>query len=238
MEPKWENWGKPVAQFHEVMPPALRSGAYLLAVVGFLLGAGFVAAEFSSGSMGNWLTFEPRRMRVYASKLGAAGLALIPITLGLLGILVGGVWLIVSQLASTTGTTGTVWVDLAEMAGRSVALALVAAVVGAAFGMLLRHTAAVLGLAMGYLVLVEGILGGLLQSRGGQPWLLRLNVDAWLNHGTTYFINKTTVDDRGNMMFSQVEKLLSFGRGSAYLGILVALLVGLAALVFRRRDVT
>jgi ABC-type transport system involved in multi-copper enzyme maturation permease subunit len=35
-----------------------------------------------------------------------------------------------------------------------------------------------------------------------------------------------------------VEKLLTFGHSSAYLGILVVLVVGLAALVFRRRDVS
>jgi len=236
MEPKLANWGKPVAKFTEMMPNILLAGSYLLAFVAFLVGAGFVAAEFSSGSMANWLTFEPRRMRVYVSKLGAAGLGLIPVTVALLGLLTAGSWLIVDHLASTAGTTAKVWGDLALMGGRAVALAVAAAVAGAAMGVLLRHTAAVLGIAVGYLVLVEGVFGQALQ--GARPWLLQLNFNAWLQHGAKYFIQTCKTDAQGNYNCQGVEKVLSFGHGSAYLGLLVVLTVGLAALVFRRRDVS
>lgn len=51
------------------------------------------------------------------------------------------------------------------MAGRSVALAVVAAVVGATMGTLLRHTAAVFGIAMDYLVLVEAIFSQMIQKK-------------------------------------------------------------------------
>lgn len=236
MAPNLANWGKPVAKFTEMMPNILLAGSYLLAFVAFLVGAGFVAAEFSSGSMANWLTFEPRRMRVYVSKLGAAGLGLIPVTVALLGLLTAGSWLIVGHLASTAGTTAKVWGDLALMGGRAVALAVAAAVAGAAMGVLLRHTAAVLGIAVGYLVLVEGVFGQALQ--GARPWLLQLNFNAWLQHGATYFIQTCNTDAQGNYNCQGVEKVLSFGHGSAYLGLLVVLTVGLAALVFRRRDVS
>jgi ABC-2 type transport system permease protein len=236
MEPNLANWGKPVAKFTQMMPNVLLAGSYLLAFVSFLVGAGFVAAEFSSGSMANWLTFEPRRMRVYVSKLGAAGLGLIPVTVALLGLLTAGTWLIVSNLASTAGTTTKVWGDLALTGGRGVALAVAAAVAGAAMGVLLRHTAAVLGIAVGYLVLVEGVFGQALQ--GARPWLLQLNFNAWLQHGATYFIQTCKTDAQGNYNCQGVEKVLSFGHGSAYLGVLVVVVVGLAALVFRRRDVS
>lgn len=218
------------------MPRTLLGGAYLLAFVGFLVGAGFVAAEFSSGSMANWLTFEPRRMRVYASKLTAAGLGLLPVTVALLGMLTAGAWLIVGQFGSTAGTTAKVWGDLGEMGARSVALTLATAVTGAAFGVLLRHTAAVLGIAVGYMVLVEGVFGQALE--GVRPWLLQLNVNAWLQHGATYFIESCTTDARGGYTCQGVEKVLTFGHSSAYLGVVVALVIGLAALVFRRRDVS
>jgi ABC-2 type transport system permease protein len=237
MEPKWgANWGKPVAKFTEIMPTLLSGGSLLLAFVGFVIGAGFVAAEFSSGSMANWLTFEPRRRRVYASKLGAAGLGMMPVAVGLLGLLTAGAWLIVGHFASTAGTTTRVWVNLAQMGGRAVALAVAAAVAGAAMGVLFRHTAAVLGIAVGYLILVEGIFGQALQS--SQPWLLRLNFTAWLEHGARYFPQVCTTDAQGNYGCQGVERLLTFGHSSAYLGILMVLVVGLAALVFRRRDVS
>jgi len=235
MEPKWANWGKPKPQFADLMPTVLRGGSYLLAFIAFLIGAGFVAAEFSSGSMANWLTFEPRRMRVYFSKLVAAGLGLVPAVVALIALMTGGVWLIVGHFGSTAGVTAKVWGDSGEMAARSVALAMAAAVAGAAMGALLRHTAAVIGLAMGYLVLVEGIFGRALQS--AQPWMLRLNFDGWIQHGSKYFINNCTTDSRGGYNCVGVEKLVSFGHSSAYLGLLVALLIGVAAFTFSRRDV-
>jgi ABC-2 type transport system permease protein len=235
LAPNPDTWGKPVAKFSAMMPPVLQAGSYLAAFLAFLIGAGFVAAEFSSGSMGNWLTFEPRRMRVFSSKLAAVSLGLLPATVTLLGVLTAGVWLIVGHFGATTLTTAKVWGDLGTMAGRSVLLAFAAAMAGAAMGALLRHTAAVIGIAMGYLVIVEGVFGQALQS--AQPWLLKGNFDGWLLHGTTYFTNVCTTDKQGNYSCSGVEKLLSFGHSSAYLGVLSVLLVVLAALVFRRRDV-
>lgn len=236
MEPTLENWGKPQVKFAEMMPSTLLAGSYLLAFVGFLVGASFVAAEFSSGSMANWLTFEPRRIRVYASKLAAAGLGLIPATVALLGLLTAGVWLIVRQFSPTVGTSAKVWGDLGEMGARSLALALAVTVTGAAIGVLLRRTVAVLGIAVGYLVLVEGVFGQALQ--GARPWLLQLNVNAWLQHGASYFVESCTTDAQGGYSCQGVEKVLTFGHSAAYLGLLVLLFVSLAAVVFRRRDVS
>jgi len=101
---------------------------------------------------------------------------------------------------------------------------------------LFRHTAAVLGIAVGYLVLIEGVFRQALQ--GAQPWLLSLNFQAWLQHGAKYYPLVCKTDGQGNYSCQGVEKLLTFGHSSAYLGILVVLIVGLAALVFRRRDVS
>lgn len=235
MEPTWASWGKPQTVFHQVMPDVLRGSSYLLAFVGFLVGAGFVAAEFSSGAIGNWLTFEPRRTRVYASKLVAPAAGLVPLSIIVLGVLTGGVWLIAGHYGSTAGTTSQTWADLAGTAGRIVALTSAGGVLGAATGFLLRHTAAALGLAMGYLVLVEGIFSGTLQSV--QTWLVKLNFDAWVQHGTSYFINACTSDDSGNYVCSSVSRHLGFGPASAYLAVALAAVVVLAAVLFRRRDV-
>lgn len=236
MEPKLESWGKPQAKFAAMMPDILLAGSYLLTLVGFVVGASFVAAEFSSGSMSSWLTFEPRRMRVYASKLTAAGLGLIPSTVALLGLLTAGVWLIVRYFSPTAVTTAKVWGDLGEMGARSLALALAATVTGAALGVLVRRTVAVLGIAVGYLVLVEGVFGQALHS--ARPWLLQLNVTGWLQHGATYFIDTCSTNAQGGYSCQSVDKVLSFGHSTAYLGLLVVLTVGLAAVVFRRRDVS
>ena len=236
MEPKWESWGKQPVTFAQTMPSVLLGGAYLMAFVGFLVGASFVGAEFSSGSMGNWLTFEPRRMRVYASKLAAAGLGLVPATVALLGILILGVWLTVRHFNPAAHTTAKVWGDLGLMGARSLALALAATLAGVASGVLLRRTVAVLGIAFGYLVLVEGVFRQQVQS--AQMWLLQVNIAGWLKHGTSYFVDRCATDAQGRYTCQSVQKVLTFGHSSVYLGLLVLFVVGLAALVFRRRDVS
>ena len=234
--PTLEEMGKPAANFSSLMFETLQVGAILLGFVGFVIGAGFVAAEFGTGSIGLWLTFEPRRMRVFASKLAAVCLGLIPVMVGVLGLLTVGVWMIVRHFGSTAGTTATMWGDVGEMAARSVALGLAAALLGAATGVLLRHTAAVLGVAIGYLVLVELIFGGIVQA--ARPWLLQLNVTAWLRHGSSYFVERCTTDSQNGYQCQGIEKIVTFGHSAAYLGAMVVLLVALAAVVFRRRDVT
>ena len=42
---------------------------YLTGLVAFLVAASFVGAEFTTGSLANWLTFVPRRSTVFVSKL-------------------------------------------------------------------------------------------------------------------------------------------------------------------------
>src|ERR671916_825277 len=64
------------------------SAVFLLAIV-FALGVSFVTAEVTSGALGLWLTFEPRRQRVYWSKAVAAALGTLPFTVVGLAALVG-----------------------------------------------------------------------------------------------------------------------------------------------------
>ena len=227
-----ESMGVKPANVSNLTLETLQSGAILLAFIGFLVGAGFVAAEFSTGSLGLWLTFEPRRMRVYLSKLAAVVLGLIPVMVGVLGLLTVGVWMIVGHYGSTAGITATMWGEVGGMAARSVALGLAAALLGAATGVLLRNTAAVLGVAIGYLVLVELIFGGMVQA--ARPWFLGLNVTAWLQDGSSYVVESCTTDHQ----CQGIVKIVSLGHSAAYLGVLVVVIIGLAALVFRRHDVT
>jgi ABC-2 type transport system permease protein len=233
MEPRPEFFGKPDAVFAEIAPDILTGLSYLLAFIAFLVGAGFIGAEYSTGSLGNWLTFEPRRLRVYGSKLVAAGVGTVPLAAALLAVVTGGLWLIVDQLGTTAGTH---WSVILGILGRSLALAVAAGVLGVVVASLLRHTAAAIGLAFGYLVIVEGIFGSALNN--ARPWLVKLNMDAWLTHGTTYYQERCASVPEGGYQCSQVEKWLPFTHSAIYLGVIAAVLLVLSTVVFRRRDIT
>jgi ABC-2 type transport system permease protein len=231
-EPKASEFGKPQAVFAQLIPNLLQGSSYFLLFAAFLIGASFVAAEFSSGAIGNWLTFEPRRTRVYGSKIAAAGLWFIPLGALITAVVTLGTYVVAAQLGSTAGTD---WSHIIGTAVRVVVTTAMGAVLGAIVGLVLRHTAAAIGLVMGYIVLVEGVFGSFLQS--AQPWLLGKNFDAFVLHDTTYYLNKCTTQPDGSYVCDQLEKTLTFEHGAWYLGVLTVVFITIGALVFQRRDV-
>ena len=234
-EPKLEDFGKPQTVFAQIMPELLQGTAYFLAFAAFLIGASFLGAEFSTGAIGNWLTFEPRRLRVYGSKLLAAGSGFVPVAAVVLTIVLLGTYLIVDELCDTASTTGKVWSDLSAIGGRVVLTTALAAALGAVVGLLVRHTAAAIGVVMGYLVLAEGVFASFLQK--AQPCLVKLNFDAFVRHDARYYVNECETGSDGGYSCDYVEKTLSFEHGAWYLGILTVALIVLGAAVFYRRDV-
>jgi ABC-2 type transport system permease protein len=225
---------KPELTFATDTRPVLLTGGLLLVLAALVLGTGFTASEFSTGSIGTWLTFEPRRLRVYGSKIVAAGVGVIPLAVVTVVASVTSVWIFASLWGNATAGAST-WGHVAAVGARVVLLAAAVAAVGAALGILLRHTAAVLGVALAWAVAGEGILGGAVPS--AQPWLLATNVTGWMTHGTTYSVQKCTSSADGGFSCSSVEKALSFTHSATYLGVLVLALLLATALVFRRRDV-
>lgn len=235
MQPRRAEFDKPAPRAAQLLPQALEGTGALLGFLGFLLGASLVAAEFATGAIGNWLTFEPRRGRVYASKIAGAAAGMLPIAVVVTAITSAGAWVIADTWGSTALTsaqTGAlIWSGV-----RVVALGVIGAAIGAAFGALLRHTAAVIGVAFGYLILVEGVFRGSLQHL--QQWMVTVNVRAWIDHGATYFVQRCQSDPQGGYGCTGHEVPLSFTHGAVYLLVALIVLVGAAAVWFRRRDVT
>lgn len=234
-EPKPEDFGKPKTVFAEITPELLQGTSYFLAFAAFLIGASFLGAEFSSGAIGNWLTFEPRRLRVYGSKLLAAGTGFVPVAAMVLATVLLGTFLIVDRLGDTANATSKVWGDLAAIGGRAVVTTALAAVLGSVVGLLLRHTAAAIGVVMAYLVLAEGVFGSFLQD--AQPWLVKLNFDAFVRHDTQYYVEQCNTGADGSYMCDYVQKTLSFEHGAWYLVVLTVVVVLIGGWVFHRRDV-
>lgn len=233
-EPTWENYSWEPPTFAENAPSLLPILATSLAFVAFLVGVSFLAAEFTTGSMGNWLTFEPRRTRVYFSKIGAAALATLPVTAVVLAVAVAGGWLAHTINDHVGVMTADVWGDVAVSGVRVLLLVVGFAAVGAALGALVRHTAAAMGIVVGYVVVVEAMLGSLFE--GLQPYLLRLNMQAVASGEATYGIEECGIVD-GTQVCEWVERSVSLTHGVVTMSVLLVVAVVVGWVVFRRRDV-
>jgi ABC-2 type transport system permease protein len=236
-EPTPADYSLTATAFADIGPGAVQLSAYVTLLAAFLVGASFIGAEYSTGSLANWLTFVPQRLKVYGSKLVAVVLASAAggavanfLMLGLVALLTrvhGG------------GLTGIG--EAAAIAGRAVPVACLAGVAGFVFALLTRHTVAALGIALGYVV-ASTVLSTIAMHADGPlgwlpPWLPENNVAAFLNHGTTYQQYVETVTAEGTSGDS-IEKHVSFGHSAVYWLVLLVVAVVSAALVFRRRDVT
>lgn len=219
--------------FGDYLPSFLLMLSTLMVLLPLMVGGTATAAEHSTGAIGNWLTFEPRRLRVYASKVIAPALGIVPMALLVVLVTIAGTWWIFDSRGLADDVTAQVWVDVGWSCARLVAVAVVSAAVGAALGFLLRSFAAVLGLVAGYAIAIEGILVNLVSRL--QPWGVTLNLTAWVYGEASYGTSTCTTGPEGTSC-SWVEHTVTMGQGGTYLLALAAVLIAVAAVVFRRRD--
>ncbi|WP_402468858.1 ABC transporter permease subunit [Isoptericola aurantiacus] len=215
--------------------PAAATTALFFLMLAFVVGVSFVTAEQSSGSLGMWLTFEPRRRRVYWSKAVAAALGTLPVVVGGWALLVGGLVALYAVFGTVGDPTAEAWVEVATFTGRLALAGMLLAGVGAALAVLLRNAAAAIGVP----VVVVWAASAFSYSLGAsQRWLPGLNLDAWLRGGATYGYGVPVRLEDGTFTEEWVERAVSTGQGGLYLlGVAVVITV-LAVVVFRRRDVS
>lgn len=210
----------------------LQGLVYPFAFLALVMGSTAVAAEFAHRTMGSWLTFVPRRTPVFVSKILAPALAAVPLTIAGVALVLVGVPAVFRWFRLDDGVSGSEWVDLGWMALRLVAVAMVAGALGAGAAFLVRHSGVVVGVIVGYLFLVEGMVGSALS--GVQRYLLARNVSAFVNDGTTWetFTNCSTFEG-----CEPVRHSLSLEHGAAVLALLLAVVLVLAWARFRTADI-
>ena len=196
----------------------LALGAQLI-IVGWLVGASFIGSEWHSGTMTTLLTWEPRRTRVFASKLVAC-VVLVYLGAVVLEALLGAALLPAALFRGTTAGADSAWVvESAGILGRVGLACSLGATLGFGLAMVGRNTAASLGIGFGYLVVVENLIRGFRPQWA--PWLLGDNMAAFVDGGDGTVIP---------------------GRSTVESGLTVAAYAAIAALAawtsFRRRDVT
>lgn len=207
----------------------------LAAMAALVLAASLISAEFASQSMTTWLTFEPRRGRVMASKLAT----IVPVSAGL-AVLTLALFALATWLSVSLNDGPTQWAD-GELSRyllrslRTVAVVSGVGVLSACLGFLVRHTAAAVGISAGYLVVVE-LMGRNLWGPLGR-WSLGNNMSAAVNGRTAYATNICRTDPQQGYLCEWVEKTITWHQAAPYLLAVLTVLVLLAWITFQRRDV-
>ena len=234
--PTKENYGLQAVPFDEVAQIGLLLAIYLTGLAMFLVAASFIGAEFTTGAIANWLSFVPRRGPVFASKL---------ITVAMFAVLVSALAsaFVLGMAALLTSVHGGAITGLParlSMAGRGVAVAGALAVVGYCVGLLTRHTAAALGVLLGYLFvwfIRNAVLGEQAWAQRLTPWAPEANLAAVVDNGYPYAIPVKRLTE-GGLSMEFLERQVSLVHGAVYWTVLLAGLIVVALLIFRRRDVT
>ncbi|MEG3616810.1 ABC transporter permease subunit [Isoptericola haloaureus] len=203
-------------------------------MLAFVVGVSFMTAERSTGALGMWLTFEPRRSRVYGSKALAAALGTVPLVVAGWVAVAGGIY----TLHAVFGTVGPVaaedWVEIGAFSARLVVAGVLCAAVGTALGVLLRHAVAAVG-AVAVVLWAGAVFGYPLGA--AQRWTPTTNLTAWLEGGTAYGVAQELRDETGMVTTTWTTEVVTGLQGGLYLLAVAAVLTLLAVVVFRRRDV-
>ncbi len=209
--------------------------AFTTAALGFLIGATYAGAEWSSRSIVALLFWEPRRLKVMGTKL-----AVITAFTAVLAVLAQAAWLGVGALLATTRGPGLddapdgFWGDLLGQQGRSVLLVVLTALLGFGLANLTRNTGAALGLAFVYFAVVENAVRGLRQT--WSPYLFGESAGALVTEGgISVFIYDFSASPDGGFSEGR-EIMVSNVQGGVTLLIYTAIVVIVGTVLFQRRD--
>ncbi len=202
-------------------------------VIAVLIGATMIGAEWSAGSVGTQLLFEPRRSRVWTAKALAIAAATAVMAL-LLFLLVWTGILLAYQFWNETPLPDGFTRDLAETGLRVVAFTAVAGLAGYAITMATRHTVVILGMMLAYSVVGEGLLREFFRQI--EPWLVSNNTFAWIQ-------GRHVIRIYPEGACSSVEEcrptktVISLADAGLYFGVVAGAVLLISLFVFNRRDV-
>jgi ABC-2 type transport system permease protein len=235
-KPRLEWYVTPAEAFADIAPTALMFATMITGLGAFLMAASFIGAEYTSGSITNWLTFIPQRWKVFTAKAVAVLLGS-----GLLGtVILGGTLASAALLSTSHGGEITSGQALTASAARGVGLVVAMALISFGLALIARHTAAAIGVLLGYallnivLLLLFGVLPSLQRIR---PFLPDLNLQAFLNKGGYSYTDSYPKVESGGTTVDQVQQTITVAEAGIYWLVLTAVTLGVAFIIFRRRDV-
>ena len=222
--------------FGEVLTASLQVSIYLVALTALMVAGSFIGAEYSSGSIANWLTFLPRRGPVFASKLVTVlGFSAV-VSAAATGLALAAAVVLARAYGVATGGLS----DALGLLGRGVLAAMALATLGFCIALVGRHTAAAIGALLGYLFvwfLRNTALANIDWAQRLTPWTPEANLAAIVNRGYTYYVPVRTVG-ADEVSYDYLERSVGLNHGLVFWAVLLAVVVVGTAIVFRRRDVS
>jgi hypothetical protein len=155
--------------------------AFAFIMLGWLMGASFIGAEWHSRTITTTLTWEPRRALVLAAKCAAVVLVLFLWTALMQVVFSGAMYPAAALHGTTAGVDRELWWELLRTIARVSAGGVLAGAMGFSLATVGRNTAAALGVGFVYLAIVETTI------RAFKPqwtsWLIGPNLGAFLAGG-------------------------------------------------------
>jgi ABC-2 type transport system permease protein len=202
-------------------------------LLGVAVAASLGGADWSTGTMTTLLTWEPRRIRVLLTRAVVVALVVAVVTLLLQVLLLGGFSLAVALRGTSVGSPPGLLRDAIETGLRVSAVAVAFGLVALAVATVGRSTVAALGVLFGYLVLVEGVIAGFRPSV--QDRLLVRAGGVIVSQQPIYATRGESFASFGPLQ--QQPELLGITEAWVVLGFYVVVLLGVALVIFRARDV-
>lgn len=207
------------------LPDVVKGTSFLLIVMGLVIGASVVGADWQSGTMGTLLTWEPRRIRLLLTRALVVAVSVFVLAVLLQAVLSLSFLAAVSVRGTTAGTVSGFTRGVVGVILRIGVMASLISLVGVAVSTVGRATAASLGVVFVYLALVESLLHGLVP--GIARWLLSVN--------TVVFVDGKAQNVSDSSTHSVV---VTPGHATAVVIAYAAILMAIATAFFRNRDVT
>ncbi len=205
----------------------------LLAVLMLILGTTFVGHDWNTGSISNQLLFEPRRPRVWVAK--SVAVLLVGAVVTALALLL--FWVAIAGLVAQRDVPVAPgqWADVRNTSARAVLLVALSGLLGYSLTMLMRSTVATLGVGLG--IAAAGSLGLVaVFGEGALRWLLPTNALAVLNNGYDYYTYSPACNVMVEGQVNPCLQTISLGAGSAYIAVVLVLVVAASLASFRSRD--